>query len=113
MSSILSTSVCCVGTQTTSLPGWPTRGSKVGALAGACANALAATNTRPRAKRTRRMTCNGFISLLRKINLGSCTLPGYQSRRSRLAGRLEKRRSDDGGRNLVAARLHRDLEIHD
>ena len=43
MSSILSTSACGVGTQTTSLPAWPTCGSN--GFAGACvpwANAAAA-----------------------------------------------------------------------
>ena len=50
MSSILSTSACGVGTQTTSLPGWPTRGSNCAAglvgVAAAWANAAAANKNR-------------------------------------------------------------------
>ena len=55
MSSILSTSACGVGTHTTSLPGWPTRGSNCAAgvagvaglagVAGAWANAAVANKT--------------------------------------------------------------------
>jgi hypothetical protein len=41
MSSILSTRACGVGTQTTSLPSWPTVGSKGFVEVCACANAPA------------------------------------------------------------------------
>src|SRR5688572_26786824 len=57
MSSILSTSVCGVGTQTTSLPAWPTCGSN--GFCAACAQALAAPRVTTSAgimKRTVRRT---------------------------------------------------------
>src|SRR4051794_13077153 len=47
MSSILSTSACGVGTQTTSLPAWPTFGSNGAWVVAVCASAAAATSHNP------------------------------------------------------------------
>src|SRR5688572_13572530 len=67
MSSIFSTSACGVGTQTTSLPGWPDTGSN--GLAGACApwaNALAAARKMAADRTNERNAWLGFILYLVK-----------------------------------------------
>src|SRR5262245_15620324 len=87
MSSILSTRVCAVGTHTTSLPGWPTRGSKPGCCASATPSV--ATTVRPSAadERTRygdnvmlQLRSAGRAHTLARVVRGSVSRASWHSR---------------------------------
>src|SRR5712691_12607106 len=77
MSSILSTSSCGEGTQTTSLPDWPTSGLK--SAFGVCAKAQSAIAERTSVASDRLAQCHAVIFLLQVVFGKKGELPSLPS----------------------------------
>src|SRR5262245_32681140 len=118
MSSILSTSVCGDGTQTTSLPGWPTRGSN-GAVVVCCAEAAEAISSNATASTQLFAARNAVIIVTPRLGIVYATTSS-RTMTFTIAGDVEQRSTstvrgafagDDRHRHRAApARSRRELD---